>query len=228
MISSQAYLLFVLNTTPAPDRGGDILSTLVFAGIGVYVFWLWLQDYRAQKTKNPVHKPFPGATSTTQRAVVIATLGALILLLLETAGEYALGISEEQKTISAIFLLSMIAAAFVEELVFRGFLVITGKGKSVLIASVIFFSLLFAVLHPFLWDWQQHEDASWWQGTLVTDFSLKAWFSTLAIFVGSLWFYTVRFLPSNPNWSLIPCFAAHLTKNIGVFVIKWMQGFVVW
>lgn len=227
MISSQAYLLPPLNTIPAPDRGGDILSTLLFAGIGIYVFWIWLQDYRADRAGKPVNKPFPGATATTYTAVVIAIVGALILLLLETAGEYALGISAEQKTISAIFLLSMIAAAFVEELVFRGFLVVTSKGKAILIASVIGFSLLFALLHPFLWDWQQAEDASWWDGTLALDFSLKAWFSTVAIFVGSLWFYAVRFLPSNPKWSLIPCFAAHLTKNIGVFVIKWMQGFVV-
>jgi hypothetical protein len=45
-------------------------------------------------------------------------------------------------------------------------------------------------------------------------------------FAGSLWFYTVRFFPLNPQHSLIPCIAAHLTKNLGVFGLKAALGFV--
>jgi len=54
----------------------------------------------------------------------------------------------------------------------------------------------------------------------------KDWFSTTAILAGSLWFYTVCFFDLNPQRSLLPCFAAHATKNLGVLAIKYIQGFV--
>ena len=74
------------------------------------------------------------------------------------------------------------------------------------------------MLHPFLWEWQQ--------GGLVLHLGAKGWFSTAMIFAGSLWFYAVRFLPANPARSLLPCIAAHAAKNLGVFAIKYAQGFV--
>ena len=46
------------------------------------------------------------------------------------------------------------------------------------------------------------------------------------IFAASLWFYTVRFFGLNPQRSLLPCVAAHAAKNLGVFTIKYVQGFV--
>jgi hypothetical protein len=36
----------------------------------------------------------------------------------------------------------------------------------------------------------------------------------------------VRFLPLNPTRSLLPSIAAHAAKNMGVFAIKYAQGFV--
>ena len=42
---------------------------------------------------------------------------------------------------------------------------------------------------------------------------------------GSLWFYAVRFFPLNPTRSLLPCVAAHATKNLGVIALKYAQGF---
>jgi len=79
-------------------------------------------------------------------------------------------------------------------------------------------SLLFALLHPFLWEWKGDG--------LTAHFGGKAWFSTAAIFAGSLWFYTVRFFRLNPQRSLLPCIVAHATKNLGVLAIKYVQGFV--
>ena len=49
---------------------------------------------------------------------------------------------------------------------------------------------------------------------------------TAAVFAVSLWFYTVRFFGLNPQRSLLPCFMAHATKNLGVLAIKYAQGFV--
>ena len=63
-------------------------------------------------------------------------------------------------------------------------------------------------------------------GTLRLHFETKAWFSTMMIFTGSLWFYAVRFLPANRARSLLPCIAAHAAKNLGVFIIKYAQGYV--
>lgn len=198
------------------------------SAIGFYLFWLWWGDLQVARRGEPRAHAFPGAAVTSKKAVWIAIAGAAILLLGETAGEYALGISQEQQSIAPVFLLSMIAAAFVEELIFRGYLVITHKGTGALVLSIVLFSCIFTLLHPFLWQWDVAEGNSWWQGELTFSFSLKAWFSTAMMLIASLWFYAVRFMPANPGYSLIPCIAAHLTKNIGVFVIKWIQGFVIW
>jgi hypothetical protein len=115
-------------------------------------------------------------------------------------------------------LYSLLGAPVIEEVLFRGYLVIEHRGRAALWGGVVGASVLFALLHPFLWDWTGE--------SLTGRFGAKAWFSTTAILAGSLWFYTVRFFELNPQRSLLPCFAAHATKNLGVFMIKYVQGFV--
>jgi membrane protease YdiL (CAAX protease family) len=119
---------------------------------------------------------------------------------------------------TGLFALYTLAAAFVEELIFRGYLVVENRGRPALVAGIIGASLLFALLHPFLWAWKDR--------TLVFHFGSKAWFSTGMIFAGSLWFYAVRFSPLNPTRSLLPCIAAHAAKNAGVIAIKYAQGYL--
>lgn len=180
---------------------------------------LWLDDYRAAREGKPNPRPLPGAVPNLRpAATVLAVIGALAILAAETAGEYALGISDEQSTVTVLFGVYTLAAAFMEELIFRGFVVVPHRGRTTLIASIIGASFIFALIHPFLWDWED--------GTLRFDFGTKAWFSTGAVFVGSLWFYTVRFWSLNPTRSLVPCIAAHAAKNLGVFIVKYAQGFV--
>ncbi len=201
---------------------------LAVVGLTVYVFYVWLGDFRRGQKGEFDARTFPGAVPCSPTAAGVAVVGALALLGLETGGEYGLGISGQQSNISVLFLLAMISAAFGEELVMRGFLVVTTRGKAVLIGSIFGFSVLFALMHPFLWDWKSPVDGQPKQ--LVFDFSLKAWWSTAMIFVFSLWLYAMRFpvrRPKlNPRNSLIPCIAAHLAKNLGVFVIKLAQGHV--
>ncbi len=203
------------------------LLILLTLGIAAYVFKLWLDDYRQTEKGTPPPGALPGARRTTRTAVLVAVGGALIILGLETGGEYALDIVEDQSEITVLFGVFMLAAAFFEELIFRGYLVVQNRGKAALIASIIFFSLVFTLAHPFLWDFEGPENGwRFWEGVLTFDFSLKAWFSTSIVFVNSLWFYTVRFYALNATRSLIPCFAAHLCSNLGVFGIKAAQGFV--
>lgn len=193
----------------------------LLAGIilgGAWVAREWWADYRAAVRGAARTHAFPGATGTSGRALVIAAAGALVLLAAETGGEAALGLTAQQSRMTVLFGFYTLVAAFLEELVFRGYLVVTNRGRAAFLASIAGASAGFALLHPFLWDLRV--------GSLHLQGGAKAWFSTAAVFAGSLWFYAVRFLPCNPTRSLLPCVAAHLAKNLGVFVIKYAQGFV--
>jgi len=192
-----------------------VLGLLVAAAVA---FRWWLADWRAARRGAPAAQPLPGATDAPARAVVLAALGGLALVAGETAGEYALGISAEQSRVTVLFGIYTLAAAFVEELIFRGFVVIEGRGRAARLGGIVGASLLFAALHPFLWQWRD--------GALQFQFGAKGWFSTGAVFAASLWFYAVRFWPLNPARSLWPCIAAHAAKNLGVFAVKAAQGHV--
>jgi uncharacterized protein len=150
---------------------------------------------------------------------VIAAAGALVVLGAETWGELALGLSEEQSRMTYLFAAYTLVAAIVEEIIFRGYVVVQNRGRAALVGAVLGASLVFAAIHPFLWNWDD-------EGFVFT-FTPKGWFSFGAVFVASLWFYACRFASWNPSRSLLPCFAAHLAKNAGVIVIKAAQGFLI-
>jgi uncharacterized protein len=201
---------------------------------GLYVFSLWRQDYLAARTGQAHRQALPGATPASVKACVIAALGALVILGLETWGEIRLGLSAQQSEMTVLFGIYTLIAAFIEELIFRGFIVIENRGKTALWGGIVGASILFAALHPFLWKWDMAEASGWealavwrWHEWLNWQFTPKAWFSTSAVFVSSLWFYTMRFAAFTPSRSLLPCITAHATKNLGVFAVKGVQGFVV-
>lgn len=193
-----------------------LLTGMIIVG-GVVAKW-WRDDLEAARVGAPHPRAFPGATPVARRALLVAAAGALGLVALETAGEQALGLTAQQSRMTWLFALYTLTAAFVEELVFRGYLVVEGRGRATLLAGIAGASLAFALIHPFLWEWRD--------GTLHIQNTSKAWFSTGAVFACSLWFYAVRFMPMNPTRSLLPCIVAHLTKNLGVFAVKYVQGFV--
>jgi membrane protease YdiL (CAAX protease family) len=194
---------------------------LLLAGmiaVAGYMLKLWWNDLVAARRETPNPQAFPGAAPASGRVIALAVTGALLLLAVETGGEQALGLTTQQSRMTGLFALYTLAAAFVEELVFRGFIVVENRGRAALLAGIAGASLVFALLHPFLWEWKD--------GGLVLHADAKGWFSTAMIFAGSLWFYAVRFLPANRTRSLLPCIAAHAAKNLGVFFIKYAQGFV--
>ncbi len=185
---------------------------------GLYVGKLWLDDLRAARAGAPNRGALPGATLATKTAVIIAGAGALVILVGETWGENRLGLTAQQSRVMWLFGGYTLVAAIIEEVIFRGYLVIEGRGPVPLWATAAGASVLFAALHPFLWRW---DDA----GFALT-LTAKGWFSTAAVLATSLWLYAARFGAWNPTRSLLPCIAGHAAKNLGVFAIKYAQGFV--
>ena len=194
------------------------LMILLYVGVATYVGQIYWSDYKAAKSGEANVGAMPGAVVAPLGAFAIGTLGALLLLVLETSGEIALGVVDEQSEMVWFFVFAIIAAGVVEEVIFRGYLVIDNKGRSLLIASAVGFSLIFAIIHGHLWS---REDGFEW--TLTG----KAFFSIGILFANSLWFYAVRFGPWNPKRALFPCMLAHAASNLGVFFVKWAQGYVI-
>ncbi len=194
------------------------IMILLYVAVAVYVGRMYLADYRAACEGKGTEGAMPGAVGAPLGSFLIGTLGALILLGVETGGEIALGVSAEQSDMVWFFVFAIVAAGVVEEVIFRGFLVVENRGRGLLLGSCVLFSLIFAVIHAHLWSL---EDGFEWT------FTAKAWFSTAILFANSLWFYAVRFGPWNPNGSLFPCMLAHAASNLGVFFVKWAQGHVI-
>ncbi len=198
------------------NQDNPLLLAGLLVGVG-YVASLWWSDLRRARAGAPSPAAFPGATPAPPRILALGILGALALLGLEVLGEYRLGLVGAQREITVLFAVYTLAAGFGEELVFRGYLVVSRRGRAALVASIVGFSLLFALAHPYLWAWD--DGFRWTPGP-------KAWFTTSMLFAGSLWFYALRFHPWNPSRSLLPSIAAHVAKNAGVVAVKAAQGFV--
>ena len=185
--------------------------------VGIVIVWLWLRDFRSRGDARRAH-PLPGATPCPAGVVLVGAAVGLALVAAETAGESWLGIAHEQSTITPLFALWTLVAATLEEIIFRGYLVIDRRGTAALWIGVLVFSVGFAALHPFLWAWDE-AGFRWTPG-------LKGWFSTAFALAGSVAFYSLRFNRWNPALSLLPCFAAHLAKNASVIAVKAAQGYV--
>lgn len=190
--------------------------------------YLWWQDLRANRNGTPNPTALPGAAGCSRKFLTTATLGGIFLVALESTGEILLGLADEQKDITAFFLGAMLAAAIVEEIIFRGYIVISNQGRAWLVTSAIGASLLFALAHDFLWQYKPAEGMPWWYLTeaISPSVTIKAWYSFGFAFAVSLYFYWLRFHPRNSSRSLLPCFLAHAARNMTVFAIKAAQGHV--
>ncbi|MCH6255425.1 CPBP family intramembrane metalloprotease [Puniceicoccaceae bacterium K14] len=191
---------------------------LVLMGIVGYIAFTWWSDF-GKSGSSSEQALLPGASKASRKAVAVAIVGTVALLLGEVFGEISLGIADAQSQMTILFACYTLFAAFGEEFVFRGFLYYDKGGSGLLVTSCVAVSVLFALLHGYVVKWEE--------GAILFDFGTKALFSTSAIFVGSLWFYWLRFNILNPTCSLIPCIVAHLTKNLGVILVKAAQGHLV-
>lgn len=203
---------------------------LLYLGIAAYVGNMYWGDYKSGRAEDPEAGAMPGATATSLAAILIAVAGALVILGIETGGEIALGVVSEQSEMVWYFVFAIVAAGIVEEVIFRGYLVIDKKGTALLAVSCLAFSLLFAIIHFHLFSIEYPDEVQWWQiWQAEVDWTLtsKAWFSTAILFLNSLWFYACRFGPWNSTRSIFPCMIAHAASNFGVFLVKWVQGYVI-
>lgn len=203
---------------------------LLYVGIAAYVGNMYWGDYKSQKDGAVDDRAMPGAFATSLPAIVIAVVGALLILAVETSGEIALGVASEQSEMVWYFVFAIVAAGIVEEVIFRGYLVVDKKGTAALVASCVGFSLIFALIHFHLFSIDYPDEAQWWQlWQAEVDWSLtrKAWFNTAILFANSLWFYACRFGPWNPTRSIFPCMIGHAASNLGVFGVKLAQGYVI-
>ncbi|MCR5184340.1 MAG: CPBP family intramembrane metalloprotease [Opitutales bacterium] len=204
-----------------------------FGNIFYFVLTLWLASIWWRDIRSGAKGGQPGATACKSLApYLIAVAGTLLLLAAETVGELCLGIADQQTDVSAIALLAFVSGAIVEELVFRAYLVVETRGETLKWLSIVVFSVVFALLHPYFWTFENPPDAdalSIWERALAGTqfhFTLKAAWTTAFIFAGSLWFYFVRFFRFNPAHSILVPIAAHLAKNLAVFFIKLAEGHV--
>lgn len=203
----------------------DLLMPLLYLVVTVFLFRHWLADFRAHRSGQILRGAFPGATMAPARLIVLAVCGGVVLSLGATAAECFAGVSAEQSDVAAVALVTWLCAAFAEELIFRGYLVVTGRGRMVGVAAVVLVSLCFALLHNHLW--KLPEGASFFEvWKAQSNFTPQAWISFCGVFINSLFFYWLRFMPWNTKRSLSPCFAAHLAVNTTVFLVKLCQGHV--
>ena len=194
---------------------------LLYVGVAAYVGYMYWGDYQSnQASEQPDPRGMPGATSASWGLYGIGVIGALLILAAETGGEIALGIASEQSEMVWYFVFAILGAGIVEEVIFRGYLVVDNKGRAALIGSCVGFSLIFAIIHGHFWSNEEGQAFAW-------TFTTKAFFTTSILLANSLWFYALRFGSWNKNRSLFPCMLAHATSNFGVFAVKWAQGFVV-
>jgi len=194
---------------------------LLYVGVAAYVGYMYWGDYQSnQASEQPDPRGMPGATSASWGLYGIGVIGALLILAAETGGEIALGIASEQSEMVWYFVFAILGAGIVEEVIFRGYLVVDSKGRAALIGSCVGFSLIFAIIHGHFWSNEEGQAFAW-------TFTTKAFFTTGILLANSLWFYALRFGPWNKNRSLFPCMLAHAASNFGVFAVKWSQGFVV-
>lgn len=195
------------------------LIIALYVAIAAVLVYLYRSDFQAQRQAGPNPKALPGAVPCDLGVWFIGAIGALLILAVETGGELALGLASQQSELLWYLVFAIVAAGVIEEVVFRGFLVVEHRGRAALIGSCIGFSLIFALLHGHFWS---TENGFEWT------FTLKAGFSTAILLVNSIWFYALRFGPWNPQRSIFPCMLAHAISNLGVFAVKWYQGYVLW
>ncbi|MDR3229453.1 MAG: CPBP family intramembrane metalloprotease [Puniceicoccales bacterium] len=210
------------------------LGVLAYIVLAVVLGGLWRQDVvaagkAAGKAAGNVAGDGAARGAGGRGLLFFGVAGGIALTLLETAGELVLGVSSEQKNITVLFLGAMLAAAVVEEAIFRGWLVVEGRGRKAQWAGAVGVSLLFAAGHDFLWQYAPDAGAAWWE--FWRGFSLsptpKGWLSFGAAFACGLFFYALRFHPRNAARALLPCIAAHAARNLAVFAVKLAQGHVV-
>ncbi|MAV39503.1 MAG: CPBP family intramembrane metalloprotease [Puniceicoccaceae bacterium] len=196
----------------------DPLIIAFYLAIALYLGHVYRLDIQAFSKGVPNAKALPGAVPIPALLTVASVLLGIVLLGNAVIGEYALGLVDAQSEMVWFFIFASLSAGVIEEIVFRGYLVFENRGRNALLLSCLAFSLLFALIHGYLWSF---EDGFSWV------FTVQSIYNTWILFINSLVFYGIRFGPWNPQRSMLPSIIAHMVFNLGVFLVKWMQGFII-
>jgi membrane protease YdiL (CAAX protease family) len=184
------------------------LQPFLYFLLGAVVLIAWAKEVQQRKIKASAEGFWPGTTSSSLASVLLSVSGILLITLAESCVEIRYHVAHEQTSLAAIALLSLLGAAVVEEIVFRGFVAPAHLTGLKLLMVVLIGSAVFALFHGF--------NISTTQGKI----------SFIFAFLTSVWLYFARFNPLNPQRSLLPCLAGHCVRNLAVFGIKWAQGFI--
>lgn len=196
---------------------------LLYVVVAFVVLKWWIRDCRQYQVSGvAVQGALPGTAPAAVWLIGVGVVVSLLILGVEILGEYRLGIVEEQKELIWYAIFPVLCAPIIEEVIFRGYLVVTHKGRLVLWASIVGFSILFSLIHGHLITFGE-EGEPWlvWKGDQT-----KAWFTSGILFAQSLWWYFLRFCPWNPHRSILPSIVAHFAVNLGVIVTKGAQGYL--
>lgn len=196
---------------------------LLYVVVAFVVLKWWIRDCRQYQINGvAVQGALPGAAPAAIWLIGLGVVGSLLILGVEIMGEYRLGIVEEQKELIWYAIFPVLCAPIIEEVIFRGYLVVTNKGRLVLWGSIVGFSILFSLIHGHLVTFGE-EGEPWlvWKGDQT-----KAWFTSGILLAQSLWWYFLRFCPWNPHHSILPSIVAHFAVNLGVVVTKGVQGYL--
>ena len=212
----------------------DPAATLILIASSAYYMLLWLNEFKSNiKSHQETTNIYPGTTMCNHKAVLISAAGAIIILSVETMGEITLNIKADQSHMTWLLAAYTINAAFIEEVIFRGILIFNNQPPKKLYTGIITISLIFSLLHPFLFKFDMGNEPTWkiillwnWCDWIQPQLTMKSWFSFFMVFTTSIWLYYCRIAKWNKHQSLLPCFAAHVAKNIGVISVKFAQGFV--
>ena len=187
-----------------------MVAALLYSLLAAAVAYGWTRERRRRSHEGGPEGFWPGTTAAPAAAHFAAASAMLLITVTESVVEIRTGVAGSQSVLTGVSLLSLLAAAVVEETVFRGFAAPSWLTGASLLGAVTAGSVVFALIHGF--------DPSTVHGRISLAFA----------FVTSLGLYVARFNPLNPGRSLAPCYTAHIVRNLAVFGIKWAQGFVVW
>ena len=112
-------------------------------GVAAWLFYMWVGDLLYFRKTGGLRKgAFEGATPAPFGLIAAGVVAALALLAVNSVAELAAGVEADQTKVAPWALLSWVGAAFVEELIFRGYLVVKNRGRAALVGSIFLFSFL--------------------------------------------------------------------------------------
>ena len=187
-------------------------EALLSFALGLCVLAAWYGEFRLRRRSGGAEGFWPGTTLAPAAAYLVAAAGALLITVGEAAVEIRYDVTASQSQLPLIGLMGLIGAAVTEEAVFRGFAAPSHFTGRKLLFLILGGSTVFALIHIDLLNFNLHDEKQ----VIMLTFE----------FLTAVWLYLSRFNPLNPSRSLLPCFMGHIVRNLAVFGIKWVQGFV--